>query len=326
MNNNYKYIIFSPYFGTLPNNFKLWLNSCSYNRDFKFIVFTDDMTKYNLPENVEIVYLSFDNFANCIQKKFDFKINLNKPYKLCDFKPTYGFVFDKYVENYEYWGYCDIDLIFGDLAKFLPIDINKYEKISYLGHFCMYKNNKKINELFMSPVKNTISYIDILSSEQHFGFDEIGTYGINNIFRINNCNIYDYQINVADVTCRKENFRVSKYQNNKFTREKYNRIFVFDEGKIISMYIENGNLKEKEYAYLHFQKRKMSNQVKNYSKYIIKYNGFIDYFNVNKDNLNNLLFPWYKLDLKWIKIKIMGIRRRLKKKKEIKRILDMKGK
>ena len=54
MNKKYNYTIFSPYFGSLPNNFNLWLNSCSYNKEFKFIVFTDDKTKFDIPENFDM--------------------------------------------------------------------------------------------------------------------------------------------------------------------------------------------------------------------------------------------------------------------------------
>ncbi len=143
-----RYIIFSPYFGKLPINFNLWIKSCSYNKDFKFVVFTNDCVNCSIPKNVEIINLSFDEFKKIIQEKFDFPIALDNPYKLCDFKPVYGFVFSKMVRGYEYWGHCDMDLIFGDITKYFPSNIEDYAKISYLGHFCMYKNNNTINQMF----------------------------------------------------------------------------------------------------------------------------------------------------------------------------------
>ena len=143
---NYKYVVFCPYFGTLPTNFNLWLKSCSYNKDFLFIVFTNDETPYIKPDNVKIVVKTFDEFREEIQNKFDFKISLENPYKLCDYKPTYGFVFEEYLNNCTYWGFCDLDLVFGNLTKFLPKE--DYDKISFLGHFCLMKNEKKITESF----------------------------------------------------------------------------------------------------------------------------------------------------------------------------------
>ena len=43
-----------PYFGRFPSNFQLWLNSCAWNTDFYWLVFTDDRTCYNYPKNVSI--------------------------------------------------------------------------------------------------------------------------------------------------------------------------------------------------------------------------------------------------------------------------------
>ena len=48
-----------PYFGRFPRNFQLWLNSCAWNSDFYWLVFTDDRTCYNYPKNVSITYLTF---------------------------------------------------------------------------------------------------------------------------------------------------------------------------------------------------------------------------------------------------------------------------
>ena len=67
---DYKYVVFSPYFGKLPDNFNLWLKSCLYNAEIKFIVFTDDNRQWDKPINVEIIKISFEDFKEKIQKKF----------------------------------------------------------------------------------------------------------------------------------------------------------------------------------------------------------------------------------------------------------------
>ena len=43
------------------------------------------------------------------------QVTLDRPYKLCDFKPAYGFIFGEYLKEYDYWGHCDIDIVWGDL-------------------------------------------------------------------------------------------------------------------------------------------------------------------------------------------------------------------
>ena len=118
------------YFGKLPNYFNLWLTSCKYNNTINFLLFTDDKTKYDYPNNVRVIYTTFEEIRNQIQSKFDFRITLEKPYKLCDFKPAYGYIFNKYLKGYDFWGHCDLDVIFGNLRKFLPEEILKeYDKI-----------------------------------------------------------------------------------------------------------------------------------------------------------------------------------------------------
>ena len=66
-----------------------------------------------------------------IQAKYDFSINLPSPYKLCDFKPAYGEIFNEFISSFDYWGYCDVDLIWGNIRKFLSNDLldKEYDKI-----------------------------------------------------------------------------------------------------------------------------------------------------------------------------------------------------
>ena len=63
-----------PYFGRFPSNFQLWLNSCAWNSDFYWLVFTDDRTCYNYPKNVSITYLTFEE----MQKKYHFLKEANQ--------------------------------------------------------------------------------------------------------------------------------------------------------------------------------------------------------------------------------------------------------
>ena len=46
-----------PYFGTLPKtSFRLWLKSCKANPTVNWIIFTDDKTEYDYPDNVKVYY------------------------------------------------------------------------------------------------------------------------------------------------------------------------------------------------------------------------------------------------------------------------------
>jgi hypothetical protein len=56
-------------------------------------------------------------------EKLGFGVNIKHSYKLCDFKPAYGFIFFELIENYDFWGYCDIDIIFGSIRDFITKEI-----------------------------------------------------------------------------------------------------------------------------------------------------------------------------------------------------------
>lgn len=313
----YKYIVFCPYFGKLPNSINLWLKSCSYNKEFKFIVFTNDDRKFKVPENVLIENISFEEFREKVQKKFDFAISLETPYKLCDYKTAYGYIFEEYLEEAKYWGACDMDLIFGDLSKFMPNDY--YDKISTRGHLMLLKNTKELREAFMIKNTSKICYKDILSSPIHFASDEIGKYGINNILLNNGYKIYHYENTVADILPTK--IRINLNRNDIYNDNK-KVIFSFEDGKVYLNKINNKKIDKIEFSYVHFQKRIMKNNInkEEINKFIITYNSFENYKNITKEYIDdhqpkNLIYK------KWFLLKYRAVINRYKKYKEIIKII-----
>lgn len=79
-----------PYFGKFNNYFQLFLNSCERNEEIHWLFFTDDRRRFDYPKNVKVVYCSFEEIKKVFQSKFTFKISLERPYKLCDYKCKIG--------------------------------------------------------------------------------------------------------------------------------------------------------------------------------------------------------------------------------------------
>lgn len=294
-------------------NIDLFFKSCEKNTNFKFIILTDDKRNFEHPSNVEIIKLSFENMKKRIQSKFDFKIKLEKPYKLCDFRPAFGYIFDDIFKECEYWGYCDLDMIFGNLRKYLPA--RTYDKISYLGPLSLYRNSEDINKAFMLNGYCKFNYKGIFQSNVNFGFDEIGKYGINSILKKHNYTIYEYQKNVADLNCILEGMNVTSGHSGHYTTDVAERIFRFKDGKIFEYKIMDNRVEKKEYAYLHFQKRKMDYNINNSKdSFIILHHSFED----DLDNINIEIIKnnqpkrkiFYK---KWLKYKIKAIKVRVKR-------------
>ena len=75
--------------------------------------------RVEIPVKCEGGLYNLEAIKQQVQKMFDFPIYLDHPYKLCDYKPAYGYIFPEYTKGYDYWGHCDMtDCIFGNLRKF----------------------------------------------------------------------------------------------------------------------------------------------------------------------------------------------------------------
>lgn len=313
-----KIVLICPYFGKLPKGqFKLWLKSCEYNSTINWLIFTNDNTKYNYPKNVKAIYISFEKFQQLIQKKFAFKINISNPYKLCDFKPAYGYIFYDLIKEYDYWGYCDIsDTIFGDLRKFLTTkNLTCADKVMDLGHFTLFKNDIEINKRFMK-INDKYDVSDILGVDENKYFDEYPEYGINRIFLDNG-----YKINIIKNFCVDISPRTSSFHVN-IVDENYNfidpdnitRIFKWDEGKLYSYKIANDNIVINEIGYVHFQKRRMKIKIsENSSSFMIVPNKFIRSPKVVSKGYIKFYSINYFFNLPLINVYIKRIQNKLKK-------------
>lgn len=134
-----------PYFGKFPKGFQFWLLSCKCNPSIDWLIFTDDKTPYDYPENVKVTYWTFDQMKKKVQAIYDFPIFLERPYKLCDFKPAYGEIFADELKDYDFWGHCDIDLVWGNIRKFYTDEVlGQYEKVGFNGHSNLYKNTPEV--------------------------------------------------------------------------------------------------------------------------------------------------------------------------------------
>lgn len=309
-----------PWFGgPFKNYFHLFLESCKNNPTINWLIFTDSTQSYNYPENVKVVKCSFEYVRERIQKIFDFEISLNRPYKLCDFKPTYGEVFHEELKHYDYWGYCDCDLIFGNIRKFITDDIlEKYEMLFTRGHLHIFKNNREINTFFRTIHK----YKQILSSNNNFAFDEWA--GISSAWDKSGKDYYDELI-MDDIRTNFKAFRPTKEVGDKtgpYSPKNVNESYIYRKMKNIFYKYDNGSLYRcfclnhkkcaEEILYVHFQKRNLivDKHLKNLSNYCVANGTFLqeDCFCSNSlvDMLHDYLLQATLFTKKTIK-KIIGV-------------------
>jgi len=251
-----------PYFGKLPPNFQLWLNTCETNKTIDWIVITNDRTGYNYPKNVKTYYLEFNEIKRIIQSHYDFDIKIDTYWCLSLFKPAYGEIFSEYLKNYDYWGHCDIDLLWGDIRKFITDDVlNKYERIGFQGHSTIYKNTKEVNTRYRTIVDGKTNYIDVFSGKSKISFDENGMDDIYNYLKIPFFNKTVF----AHLSISTYSFWI-RYLPQKDDYKNRRQIFTWEKGKLLRYFIDQNEIHTEEYMYIHFFTRPMKYKAKGNEK------------------------------------------------------------
>lgn len=169
-----KICIIIPYFGNFPIWFDLYLYSCYKNSFIDFYFFTDCEIPIKIYNNTHFFKISFDEYCEKVSKKLDIQFKPQKHVKLCDVKPYYGLIHADIVNNYDFWGFGDIDVLYGDLKIILKEStLLKYDLISshadrVAGHFTIIRKDSKYTTM---PL-HIDGYQQKLLAENVVGLDE----------------------------------------------------------------------------------------------------------------------------------------------------------
>lgn len=169
--------ILTCWYGPYPWYFPYFIHSCSYNPSVDFIIITNNEEKIpDKPKNVKIVKKTLDEIKTSATQKLGFKVTIDNAYKLCEFKPTYGFLFPEITKDYDFWGSGDVDIIFGNIREFITDEMLLcYDFISVrhdytTGCLALYRNTKQMNTFFM----RSKDYQYVFCDPQYHNFDECG--------------------------------------------------------------------------------------------------------------------------------------------------------
>lgn len=126
----------------------------------------------DVPVNCRLLPMGLGQLKELVVCRTGFNPHFSSPYKLCDFKPAFGEIFQDELTDYDYWGFTDIDLVLGDLQAFLSglgeFDVFSTRKEFLSGPFFLMRNEEWINHLY----RNSKDVQMVLESEQHYCFDE----------------------------------------------------------------------------------------------------------------------------------------------------------
>lgn len=166
-------VIIIPYFGKWPEWFELFLVSCKWNESIDWLFYTDcPEPEYSLP-NVRYIHMSFADYCSHVSSMLGIDFKPTNAYKLCDVKPFYGFIHEPDIAAYDYFGFGDVDVIYGNLRYFLTDHVLTHNLISthanrISGHFCLFKNIDSMRNAF----RRMDSWESFLENPEHQGIDE----------------------------------------------------------------------------------------------------------------------------------------------------------
>lgn len=164
-----------PYYGMVPSYFSCFLQSIE-GRSFDVLFISDHDFYGRVPPNFLQIRLGFNELAEKVRAKLGSDAMLDTPYKLCDYKPLYGYLFEEYIRSYEYFAFGDCDVIFGkkideQIARLIDADydVMSFRKYWISGSFCVLRNTQLLREL---PFRAS-NLKEILRSRECQCFDEL---------------------------------------------------------------------------------------------------------------------------------------------------------
>jgi len=260
-------LIIIPYFGKLPETFPFWYESARNNPDVDFLFITD--CEVRECANIRVKKTSFEDEKALYSRKLGRDLQIPTPYKLCDFRTAYGVIYDDELVGYDFWGFGDIDLVYGRIRHFLTEEIlSRYDMINCWGHLALYRNCEFTNKVFMEKHEGYLYYEDVFSDPEHRFFEEIWNKGTSAVM----CDFY------GDRALRCEPFfdDVAIPEHNKHFKSVYSRdrrcmTFIYRDENLYRVYFDKWYRRHVEPTmYAHFQKRHgWKIDITDYSEYVI---------------------------------------------------------
>jgi hypothetical protein len=167
--------ILIPYFGRWEPWTHLFFETVRRNPSIDFFVFTDCDPAGLESENVTFHRLSFADYTRRIQAVFP-EFTPSDAYKICDYRPLFGRIHEGELQGYDFWGWCDIDLLFGDIRVFYDRDVlSNYDVISthadrISGHLALFRNTERNRSMY----QRIYDWKSALRNKEIVGIDEWG--------------------------------------------------------------------------------------------------------------------------------------------------------
>lgn len=168
-----KIILLMPYFGNWPEWFPFYLESCRWNTTIDWLFFTDCQIPEDAPTNVKFISMSFSEYIQLVSQRLGINFQPKSFYKICDLRPAFGIIHQEYLKGFDYFGFGDIDVIYGKLRAFYTDEILVHNTLSshsnrVSGHLFLMKNN----EQWINAFRQIPNWQQLMSKPEYVCLDE----------------------------------------------------------------------------------------------------------------------------------------------------------
>lgn len=118
-----------------------------------WLIHTDCSIGGNIPANVKIENIGWESYIKIVSEKLGVKFNPQEKYKICDIRPAFGVIWADEIKSFDFFGYGDLDVIYGNIRNFYTAEVLESNVISshewcFSGHLLLLKNEEWIVHAF----------------------------------------------------------------------------------------------------------------------------------------------------------------------------------
>ena len=171
-----KIVLMQLWLGKIPDYF--WFHyETTKNLNIDFLIFTDSGLVVDSP-NYKVIPITKDEIEEKVSLMLNHEYKIINPQKISDLKSCLGELFEDYLIGYDFFGFYDIDTLFGDFQKWVTPYTEEYDVISFAdkdyhnrvsGPFTIIKNTYENKRLYR---KSLDKFLEILNYDYVTAFDE----------------------------------------------------------------------------------------------------------------------------------------------------------
>jgi hypothetical protein len=159
------------HFGVLPKWFDVWLHTAKLNRGIDFHL-CQEVLEESQDQNIFYHRMTVKDFNTLPLLRVE-GCELKFPYKFCDFRPLIAETFPEITSPYKYWGWGDLDVLYGDILSVIGGSFDRFDYISTgwqgeSGPLAFLRNSEEVNRLWRLIPNVKVK----LNSDKYVGIDE----------------------------------------------------------------------------------------------------------------------------------------------------------